>query len=99
MPTVRIDHPVPDFDGWKKAFDDDPLNREQSGVRRHRIFRSVDDPNHVWIDLEFDSRDEATLMLQRLESLWQRVRAEGVIGAPEGHVVEEIDAAEYRGAG
>jgi len=34
MHILRIEHPVPNFDAWKKAFDSDPLGREQSGVRR-----------------------------------------------------------------
>jgi hypothetical protein len=25
MPILRIEHPVPDFDAWKTAFDSDPL--------------------------------------------------------------------------
>jgi hypothetical protein len=25
---LRIEHPVPDFDGWKKAFDSDPVGLE-----------------------------------------------------------------------
>ena len=26
---LRIEHTVPDFDAWKKAFDSDPLGREK----------------------------------------------------------------------
>lgn len=56
MPTLRIDHPVPDYDAWKRAFDSDPLGRERSGVLRYRVLRPVDDPNHVTIDLEFEQQ-------------------------------------------
>jgi hypothetical protein len=35
MPMLRIEHRVPDFDGWKHAFDSDPAGREQAGVRRY----------------------------------------------------------------
>jgi hypothetical protein len=59
MPILRIEHPVPDFDAWREAFDGDPIGREQSGVRRHRVLRPVDDPSYVMIDLEFDSPNEA----------------------------------------
>jgi hypothetical protein len=55
MPILRIEHPVPDFDGWKTAFDNDPVGRKQSGVRRYQILRAIDDPNYVMIDLEFDT--------------------------------------------
>ncbi|HVM12728.1 MAG TPA: hypothetical protein VM287_00155 [Egibacteraceae bacterium] len=95
MRILRIDHPAPDFDAWKKAFDDDPLGREQSGVRRHRVYRSVDDPNHVWIDLELETDDEAVALRDRLQELWQRVQAQGLIGVPTAHIVEQVEDRQY----
>jgi hypothetical protein len=59
MYILRIEHPLPDYDAWKAAFDSDPIGRERSGVRRYRILRATDDPNYVMIDLEFDSASEA----------------------------------------
>ncbi len=47
MIILQIEHPVPNFDGWKKAFDSDPINRKQSGVRRYKISRQADNPNYV----------------------------------------------------
>ena len=41
MYMLQIEHPVPDFDGWKQAFDSDPVGREKLGVRRYRILRPV----------------------------------------------------------
>jgi hypothetical protein len=37
---LHIEYSVPDFDGWKKTFDSDPLGREKSGV--HATTRSYD---------------------------------------------------------
>ena len=51
MYILRIEHPVSDFDGWKKAFDSDPIGREKSGVRRYRVLRPIDDAKYVMIDL------------------------------------------------
>jgi hypothetical protein len=31
MPILRIEHAVPDFNGWKRAFDSDPVDRKGSG--------------------------------------------------------------------
>ena len=59
MYILRIEHPLPNYDAWKAAFDSDPIGRERSGVRRYRILRATDDPNYVMIDLEFDSASEA----------------------------------------
>lgn len=43
MTTLRIEHSVPDFEGWKQAFDNDPADRKGSGVRRYQVSRSVED--------------------------------------------------------
>ena len=59
MPTLRIEHSVPDFAMWKRAFDSDPADRKGSGVRSYEVFRSVENPNFVMIDLEFDTQPEA----------------------------------------
>jgi hypothetical protein len=32
MYILRLEHPVPDFDRWKKAFDGDAAGREKSGA-------------------------------------------------------------------
>jgi len=71
--VVRIEHPVPDYDGWKRAFDSDPLGRKRSGVRRFQVFRAVADPNHVLVDLEFDALGDAEAMLSALNTMWTRV--------------------------
>jgi hypothetical protein len=39
MHILRIEHPVPNFDTWKTAFDSDPIGRKQSGMHRYRILR------------------------------------------------------------
>ena len=95
MPVLRIDHRVPDVDAWKAAFDSDPIGRQASGVRRHRVFRSVDDPDHVWIDLELDTADEARELRDRLRTLWDRVTREGLIGTPNASILETIEEREY----
>lgn len=95
MPILRIDHRVPDVDAWKAAFDRDPMGREASGVRRHAVSRSVEDPQHVWIDLELDTVDEAHELRERLRTLWDRVQLEGLIGAPNAHILETVERRQY----
>ncbi len=68
-----MEHPVPDFDGWKKAFDGDPVGRQKSGVRRYWILRPIDDPKYVMIDLEFDTQREAEALLAAMRVVWGRV--------------------------
>jgi hypothetical protein len=94
MHILRIEHAVPDFDGWKAAFDGDPVGREEAGVRRYRILRPVDDPNYVMVDLEFDSRSEAEALLAALRDMWRRV--EGTIMMnPRVQIVEAVESKEY----
>jgi hypothetical protein len=71
MFILQIEHPVPSFDGWKKAFDSDPVNRKQSGVRRYRVLRPLDNPNYAIIDLEFDSVNEAEGLLAAMREVWR----------------------------
>jgi hypothetical protein len=59
MAILRIQHSVPNFDAWKRAFDSDPMERRASGVRRYHVYRATADPNFVMIDLEFESAAEA----------------------------------------
>ena len=94
MYILRIEHAVPSFEGWKKAFDNDPLDRETSGVRNHRIFRSIDQPDHVLIDLEFDSVDEAEAMRTALHRLWKGV-AGTIMVNPQTQIVEVFESTRY----
>jgi ribosomal protein L35AE/L33A len=93
MPILRIEHPVPDFDGWKQAFDSDPANRRQSGVRRYQILRSMDDPNYVMIDLEFDNKSEAEALLAAMREVWRRVEGT-VMWNPQARIVETVESVE-----
>ena len=94
MPTVRIEHPVPNFEGWKKAFDSDPVGREKSGVRRYQVLRSIEDPNYVLIDLEFDSKTKAEAFLAAMREVWRRVDGT-VITNPQARIVETVESKEY----
>lgn len=78
---------VGDYDAWRPMFDQDrPRAREKAKVQR--VFRNVDDPNHVFVFLEFDSVDEANEARDRLVSA-------GVLDRfPDKHgpnVVQEAD--------
>jgi hypothetical protein len=94
MPILRIEHPVPDFDGWKTAFDSDPMGRKQAGVRRYQIFRASDDPNYVLIDLEFATTGEAEALLAALRGLWSRVEGT-VMSNAQARIVETVESTEY----
>ena len=94
MPIVQLEHPVPDYDAWKRAFDSDPLHREKSGVKRYRILRPVDDPRYVLVDLEFGTLAEAETFQEALRGLWRRVEGT-VMERPRVRIVESSESKEY----
>ncbi len=54
-----------DYDAWRPLFNQDrPRAREKA--TQQRVFRSVDDPNHVFILLEFVSLEDAQEGQRRL---------------------------------
>jgi hypothetical protein len=91
MAILRIQHSVPSFEGWKRAYDSDPVDRKASGVRRYHVHRAVADPNFVMIDLEFDTLAEAERMLETLRLLWAGPGG-AVTRNPEAWIVETVES-------
>ena len=90
MHVLQIEHPVPNYEGWKRAFDSDPVNRKQSGVRRYKISRKVDNANYVIVDLEFDNLNEAQACETALRNLWSRVEG-SIINTPQSRIMEVVE--------
>lgn len=91
MVTLRIQHNVPDFDSWKRAFDSDPAGRERSGVRRYQVSRQVDDPNYVIIDLEFETVEAAEGLLATMRQVWAGAGGR-VSSNQEARIVEPVES-------
>ena len=87
MVILRIEHCVPNYEGWKRAFDSDPADRKGSGVRRYQILRCLDDPNDVMIDLEFDTKPEAEALLNTMRRVWERVEGT-IMWNPQAWIIE-----------
>lgn len=94
MVTLQIEHPVPDFDAWKKAFESDPMGRKKSGVKRYKISRQTNEMNNVLIELEFDNAAEAEALLLRLKKLWNQVEGIVMTGA-KARIFELVETKEY----
>lgn len=79
---------VGDYDAWRPMFDQDrPQAREKARVQS--VFRGIDDPNHVFIFLEFDSVEDAREAQQRLLAAGVLDRFEDRHGP---NLVEEVDS-------
>jgi hypothetical protein len=75
-----------DYDAWRPMFDQDrPQAREHA--KAERVFRSVEDPNHVFVFLEFASVDDANEAQRRLVDSGVLDRFEDTHGP---NVVEEV---------
>jgi hypothetical protein len=77
-----------DYDSWRAMFDQDkPQAREKAKVQR--VFRVVDDPNEVFVFIEFDSVEDA-------EEGRRRVVESGVLDRFEDkhgpNVLEEVSS-------
>jgi heme-degrading monooxygenase HmoA len=58
-PMMFVRHRVADFDAWKRAYDASLAERGDLGIRRHRVLRSLTDPNVVVIASTFGSLRDA----------------------------------------
>ena len=54
-----------DYEAWKSMFDSDPAGRRQAG-KGHIVSRNADNPNEVFVRVEFDSVDDAKTFRDRL---------------------------------
>ena len=96
MPILQFEHAIKDYAMWKAAFDSDPIGRRGLGVRRHRVYRPLDDPNYVVGELEFDTSTEARECGDALRRLWSsRQAAPALVGDPRVRIVETIEDQQY----
>ena len=96
MTTLRLEHAMWPRSRRARTVDRDPIGREQLGVRAHRVFRPLDDPNYVAVDLEFDSPAEAERCKVALGELWRSKQAAPALrGAPQVRIVETVESVQY----
>lgn len=93
MLILQIEHQVPNYDGWKKAFDNDPIDRVKSGVKSYRVYRPIDDPHYVIIDLVFDDLSKAQSTLAALQQLWGNVEG-AVMNRPKARIQDMVESVE-----
>jgi hypothetical protein len=56
---------VEDYDAWKPIFDSDPPGARAKATG-HRILRGAEDPNELFIQVEFASPEDAEAARERL---------------------------------
>ena len=54
----------------------------------------MDEPNHMMIDLEFETRGEAEALLASMRGVWARVEGT-VMWNPQARIVEVVESKDY----
>ena len=75
MALMLMGFEVDDYEEWKQLFDSDPGGRK-AVAKGHRLSRSVENPNEVYLAVEYSSVDDAKAVLSRLQAagVFQRFR-------------------------
>jgi hypothetical protein len=56
---------VDDYEAWKPIFDSDPPGARKA-AKGHRLLRNSEEPNDVFVQVEFDSPEDAKAARERL---------------------------------
>jgi len=93
MVILQIEHHVASYEAWRKAFDEDPVDRKNSGVKQVKIYHIPEDPNLVVVDVFFDNIEQAKATLGSLQKLWSKV-AGMLASVPKTRFLELVDVIE-----
>jgi hypothetical protein len=80
---------VDNYDTWKPIFDSDPPGARKA-AKGHRLLRSLEQPNDVFVQVEFDSPEDAKAAREQLlaSGVLERVNVKaGPIVAEEAETV------------
>lgn len=80
---------VGDYDTWKPMFDQDQPGA-RAASKGWQVLRNVDDPNEVFIQVEFDSVEEAGAAREKLLASGVLDRFEDKSGPKVVEVAEEV---------
>lgn len=91
MAHVLVRQNVADYGIWKEAFDQDSIIRELGGSKGGQVFQSADDPNEVFVLLEWDSMENIQQFAQS-DELKERMQQAGVTGPPDIYFINLVDS-------
>ena len=89
MATLFVRHTVEDYGKWKTSFDEHSSFRSDNGSKGGKVFRSVNDPNELFVLLEWESV-EGIQKFSQSDDLKKVMKEAGVIGMPDIHILEEV---------
>jgi heme-degrading monooxygenase HmoA len=90
MAFTLIRHKVKDFAKWKPVYDQHGATRKKGGSKGAHLFRNANDPNELWILIEWDDLKKAHAFYES-DDLRRTMENAGVIDRPDVYFVEGID--------
>lgn len=89
MAHLIVHHKVENFAKWKPFFDNHTSYRLENGSLGGKVFQSINDPNEVFVLLEWDNLINANRFIQSDQTKLVMKEA-GVVGIPSVYFVEEV---------
>ena len=88
MAYVLVHHKVEDYNNWKAHFENNSELRSRNGSKGGKVFQSADNPNELFILLEWDSFENAKKFTGS-DELKEVMKEAGVVTQPEIYFVED----------
>ncbi|HKH22638.1 MAG TPA: hypothetical protein VKA88_03375 [Solirubrobacterales bacterium] len=92
MATLHIEHPITDLETWLGAFARFAEARTKAGVKEHRVHQPVDDDKYIYVELDFDTSEQAEAFKGFLETnVWSSPDASpGLGGTPRARILTQV---------
>lgn len=92
MATLHIEHPITDLQTWLGAFTRFEQARANAGVRAQLVYQPVDDDKYIYVELDFDTAEQAEAFKRFLETrVWSSPDASPALGGtPKARVLTEV---------
>jgi hypothetical protein len=93
MATLHIEHEITDLETWLGAFARFGEARRSAGVKAERVAQPADDDKYIYVQLDFDTADQAARFKNFLETkVWSNPDASpGLGGAPRARVLNQVE--------
>jgi len=88
MAHILVRQNVEDYGKWKPAFDAHQSFRSENGSKGGKVFQSANDPNEVFVLLEWENI-ESLRKFSQSEGLKEAMKEAGVVGMPNVYILEE----------
>jgi heme-degrading monooxygenase HmoA len=86
---MLVRNKVADYAKWKPVFEEMASVRKSSGSKGENVFRNADNPNELFVLLEWDNLEMARQFAQSQE-LREAMQRAGVVDKPDINFLEKI---------